>query len=685
MDDKRRKFEGQNFFNLGIDYIHREFLDKAEHAFKKAVDLDPELALAWAYLSKLYEKNGRTDEAETAYKKAIKLDPSIDFAVIQKDCRLFEDRNVITYTFKKYQEGNMTTNEFTAFVTSLSPRAIALIANRESSKRFFKIAVERAAIEKVTKLDFDGLPTFLSQITIPFDEFISVMETYTVPALLSDHANSSYLELLNFMKNRLDGQQQEKVQCWWDIGKNYTDGKHIPKKLFDKATNLLTCIEKAKKKDLREEFLAPLRLDTIGVIISESVTRGNDGAKYLLSAFKQTQFEIVNTIASCMISILVIEKNRKPILIFFKMIESELTEMNPTKKVILQVQNWSKVLSSIDKKLSQTINEYEQIVNLLEVIEETKGRFEPTVIAEQCLRLIQRDLVTEVRFQQSTYLESRVLHWYDSIGDQLITKDKLMRWLDSIKRAYYKILSITRSQKMEFSDEQRTRLLEIANTMMRFLIHSRTDDLIELSVSGQFSRNSLIDVFFPTYYLSFPIPALHTLNEFFQNPYSLAATIEVRNPDIRMRVNKWKVAAVVSLLELPQLLFVDLTYIDYVIPEYFKTLALGMKQAENDLNQFLIRFVDDALTSVNIMVDIMKGLSESSATQITRAQIIEALEFGEWDLALVDRIIENKKYCVYCSFELPEEVSFCPNCKKVVQNLDFSKTTFVDVDPDFYV
>ena len=37
------------------------------------------------------------------------------------------------------------------------------------------------------------------------------------------------------------------------------------------------------------------------------------------------------------------------------------------------------------------------------------------------------------------------------------------------------------------------------------------------------------------------------------------------------------------------------------------------------------------------------------------------------------------------SFELPEEVSFCPNCRKVVQNLDFSKTTFVDVDPDFYV
>ena len=686
MDDKRKKYEAQNFFNLGIDYIQREFLNKAEDAFKKAVEIDPDLALAWAYLSKLYEKNGRTVEAETAYEKAMKLDNSIDFVIIEKDCKLFEDRNVITYTFKKYQEGNMTTNEFTAFVTNLSSRAIALIANRESSKRFFKIAVESAAIEKVTHLDFQGLPAFLSQIPIPFNDFVEVMETYTVPALLSEDANQTFLELLNFMKDRLDGQLHEKVQCWWDIGKYYTDVKSVPKMLFDKATRLLTIIEKMKKKDVQEEILSPLRIDTIGVIISESVARGNDGARYLLSAFEQTQVEIVNTIASCMISVLVIEKKRKPILNFFKKIEDELAQMNPNKETIIQVKEWSEVLSSIDKKMSQAISEYDQIINLLDVIEETRGKFEPTVIAEQCLRLIQQDLVTEVRAQSSAYLESRVLHLYDSLGDQLITKEKMKRWLDSIKKAYYKLLAITRNQKMKFTDDQRTRLLIIADTMMRFLISSRTKDLIEQTANEQFSRDQLVDVFFPLYYLSFPIPALHALNEFFDNPYSLAATIEVRNPRIRIHVDKWKLAATVSLLDLPRLLFKDLTYIDYIIPEYLKTLALAMKQAEYDLNKFLSIFEDDdSLTSVNIMVDIMKGLSNSSATQITRDQIVEALEFGDWDSSLSDRIIENKKYCLYCSFELPDEVKICPNCKKPVKNLDFSKTTFIDVDPDFYV
>jgi len=261
-----------------------------------------------------------------------------------------------------------------------------------------------------------------------------------------------------------------------------------------------------------------------------------------------------------------------------------------------------------------------------------------------------------------------------------------MRWLDYIKKAYYKLLSITRNQKMKFTDEQRTRLLEIADTMMRFLILSRTNDLIELSGSDQLSKNQLVDVFFPTYYLSFPIPALHALNEFFDNPYRLASTIEVRNPKVRIRVEKWKLAATVSLIDLPRLLFKDLTYIDYVIPEYFKTLALAIKHAEYELNKFLIYFAnDDSLTSVNLMVDLMKGLSESSATQITRTQIIEALEFGNWDSSLADRIIESKKYCLYCSFELPEKIKTCPNCKKPVKDLDFSKATFVDVDPDFYV
>jgi len=435
MDKERKKFEADNFYNLGISFIHREFLDKAENAFQKAVELDPELAIAWAYLSKLFEKNGRYEDAEKALNRAKELDKNIDFDVIQKDCRLFEDRNIITGMFKKYQKGGMETSEFIDFVTKLSPRAIALISRNNATKRFFEIAVVRATIESVSKLEFEFLPTFLSKINFSFDEITEIIEENTVPALLTSDVSGSFLKFIEYLNNRLEGKLGEKFHHWCELSKLYHKKRPETKSLFDLATGLLTVIEKMKKMETPEEILQPLRNHTVGVIISESVSRGQDGAQYLLSAFKQSHFDIVNIIGSCMVSVLILEKKRKPILEFYGMIKEELTNVNPTKKAIARAEQWSQVLSTIDRKLSQSINEYDQIVNLLDIIEETNGEFEPTIIAEQCLRMIKKDLASEIRVQSSAYLESRVLHWYGAVGPKLITKQKMMRWLDSIKVA----------------------------------------------------------------------------------------------------------------------------------------------------------------------------------------------------------------------------------------------------------
>ena len=692
MDDKRKKFEAKNFFNLGMDYIHREFLDKAQYAFEKAVKLDPELALAWAYLSKLYEKHGLDTKAESAYDKAVELDASIDFEDVQKDCRLFEDRNVITGAFNKYQDGRMPVQEFIEFVTKLSPRAIALVANKDSSKRFFRIAVENAALEKISNLDFEGLPALLSKIAIPYDDLIVALEDNSVAAILSEEIFPPYHDFLKFLDENVDDKFRNKIDTWKKVGVRFLKENQTSQTLFEKATILLTIIEDLRKQEEQEMFLAHFRLDTVNVIISESIPQGRKGAKYLLSAFRQSRYDIVNIIGSCMVSVLVIEKERKPILDFYKTIEEELVKMKAAKKAITRAGQWYSVLSSIHKKMGQAISEYDQIINLLDVIEETAGKFEPVIIAKQCLRMIERDLAQEARSQSSAYLDSRVVHIYGSHSGKLITKDKMKRWLDSIKKAYFKLILLTRNPSMKLGKDDKPRLQEIANSLLEFLVRSRIDDLIETTADDRFLRNQVTDVFFPQYYLSFPIPALYAVNEFFDNPYPLAAIIESRRPGIRIRVDRWKLAATVSLLDLPSRLFSDLTYIDFVVPEYLKTLALAVKHTEYDLNRFLAMYnrMDitedtDQKIAFNLMINIMRGLVDSSATQITREQVIEALEFGEWDTSLCDKIIENKKYCIYCAFELPDNVGTCPNCERPIRDIDLSKTTFMDLDPDFYV
>ena len=63
--------------------IHREAflhftenrLDEAIEGYRRAVEIDPELSLAWTGLAKAYQRRGEIDRAIEAAKKLVELEP----------------------------------------------------------------------------------------------------------------------------------------------------------------------------------------------------------------------------------------------------------------------------------------------------------------------------------------------------------------------------------------------------------------------------------------------------------------------------------------------------------------------------------------------------------------------------------------------------------------------------------
>ncbi len=61
---------------LGAQYLKQNNLDQAIAKLEKAVEQQPNLALAHTYLAFAYERYGETDKAALHYNKAVKLDPN---------------------------------------------------------------------------------------------------------------------------------------------------------------------------------------------------------------------------------------------------------------------------------------------------------------------------------------------------------------------------------------------------------------------------------------------------------------------------------------------------------------------------------------------------------------------------------------------------------------------------------
>ncbi|MBS3794950.1 MAG: hypothetical protein KGY80_08635, partial [Candidatus Thorarchaeota archaeon] len=65
---------------------------------------------------------------------------------------------------------------------------------------------------------------------------------------------------------------------------------------------------------------------------------------------------------------------------------------------------------------------------------------------------------------------------------------------------------------------------------------------------------------------------------------------------------------------------------------------------------------------------------------ITREHIIQALDYGDWDTTLADKIIEEQEFCVYCSYALPKGASVCPNCERAVEDFDLASMAGEEVE-----
>jgi len=80
-EDRSRSY--QEYIDLGWEYIAKEEYEKAEEAFKKAIEIDPKTYIAytglgWSYRNRLTVEN--VEKAEEAFKKAIELNPGNDDA-----------------------------------------------------------------------------------------------------------------------------------------------------------------------------------------------------------------------------------------------------------------------------------------------------------------------------------------------------------------------------------------------------------------------------------------------------------------------------------------------------------------------------------------------------------------------------------------------------------------------------
>jgi tetratricopeptide (TPR) repeat protein len=58
-------------YNLGIAYLGKDLLDKAEYEFKEAIRLKPDFSEAYNYLGRIYLHRGQTDAAIQCFQKAL--------------------------------------------------------------------------------------------------------------------------------------------------------------------------------------------------------------------------------------------------------------------------------------------------------------------------------------------------------------------------------------------------------------------------------------------------------------------------------------------------------------------------------------------------------------------------------------------------------------------------------------
>jgi len=98
--------KAQMYFQLGNLRHDRGELEEAISEYRRAVEMEPEMALAYTRLGRMYSKKGFFEKAEKEHKKALELDPKL--AEVHKNLGLCYDKQGLSgqaaKEFKKYRE-----------------------------------------------------------------------------------------------------------------------------------------------------------------------------------------------------------------------------------------------------------------------------------------------------------------------------------------------------------------------------------------------------------------------------------------------------------------------------------------------------------------------------------------------------------------------------------------------------
>lgn len=427
----------------------------------------------------------------------------------------------------------------------------------------------------------------------------------------------------------------------------------------------------------------------VGTMILESMKDHKydnviDQLKYYRAPFDT----IVDAVEKSINQTLVTHGNDKSLQQFLLSLQSELLESDADKTSVRKIVEWLKMWGLINTTTKGERNKDAYVSGLLDVVKETKGEFQPRAIANQALTLLTGDLDSSVRIFKGGGIINNLLY-------QSRTMEARTR-LESIKHVYYKLLLLADNQDLALSGEDREFMRKVANEVLSFVIKIRRSDFLErmnhvsVGLAEVIDPGSLLNKTFghssfatlPETFQTFALPAMLVLNEYLTNPIRIPF-VGSREEGVLINPMFWVFGAAVSLALAPIMAHTETTYSDYFIIEYLKTTTLAVKKAEGPIAKLLVKLLPE-FTPENLLVKALKQLMNFHNLQgiITRDMIIEALEFGGWPTELADKIIEEKDYCIYCSFELPKDAQICPNCNREVKEIDISSLTSEEVAVD---
>jgi len=424
------------------------------------------------------------------------------------------------------------------------------------------------------------------------------------------------------------------------------------------------------------------------VLVQQLKDNKYDKVIQYLKLYRAPYDRIVDVVEKTINQALVTHGNEKNLQQFLLTLQSELLESDTDKKSVRKIGDWLKRWSLIFKTTKGAQQKDAYIAGLLDVIKETKGEFEPRAITDQVLTLLTADFENTVRIFKSGGIVNNLQY-------QTRTADAKAR-LESVKHAYYKLQLLADNQDLSLSDEDRKYMRKVSQEVLAFVINIRRQDFLERMDHVAVGLAEVIDpgallqktfgnsnfVTMPESFHTFALPAIIVLNEFLTNPIRIPF-VGTKQEGVLVNPMFWVFGAAVNLALAPIMAHTESTYSDYFILEYLKTTALAVKKAEKSISMLLAK-IDANLTPNNLLVKSFKQLMNYHHLQgiITREIVIKALEFGGWDVTLADKIIEDKDYCIYCSFELPKDAKVCTNCERPVKEFDLASIAPEEIEVD---